>query len=444
MNSDSKMIQPLAMRALLGAGALCSAALVVYASLVPLNYSPKPFDETVAAFKNTPWLQLEIERRADWVANGLILLPAGFLAAGAVDWRRKRRWLLAFLSPLIIALLVAMVFAIEFVQIWFPPRVVSQNDIFAGVIGSIGGVLIWWLGGRSIIAQIEQFILLPPSMAKWKLLMNLAVFGLLIYNLMPGDLLVSFAELKQKWNTGGINLVPFHDFHLDRKGLLLLALAGLRVVPFTFVTTLVDGFWPAIKNGLAIACLLEIVKVPIHSRPASATDIVVSAAGVLLAASCAPTLFYLIRALDRSVFWFVGAIGWTGVMIVGFLSRFHHLERDPNMLAQRMKGILAVPFARAHSSSEFEAGENVLVKVIVFAIFTALLAGWCSRVRMKGITPMFVILSVIWCIGIGIGIELAQVYLPPLVPDATDFIVYGMGAVAGLVGFRLLIPPPQR
>jgi VanZ family protein len=444
VNSDSKMIQPLAIRTLLAFAALISAALVVYASLVPLTYSPRPFDETVAVFKNTPWLQLGIGRRADWVANGLVLLPAGFLAAGAVDWRRKKRWLLLLASPLIIAFLVAMVFGIEFVQIWFPPRVVSQNDIFAGVIGSIGGVLIWWLGGRNIVAQIEQFILLPPGMAKWKLLMNFGVFGLLIYNLMPMDFLVSLTELKQKWDTGGINLVPLDDFQFDRKSVLVLGLAGLRLVPFTFVSALVDGFWPAIRNGLAIAFLLEIVKVPVHSRHASATDILASVFGVLVAASCAPTMLYLMRVFDRSLFWFVGAVGCTGVMIFGFLSRFQHIERDPSVLAQRMRGILAVPFARAHSSSEFEAGENILIKAVVFGGFAFLLTGWCSRARTKATAVAFVVLSVMWCVGIGLGIELTQVYLPPLVPDATDFIVYGIGAVAGVVGFRILIPPPQR
>ena len=59
---------------MLAAGALFSLTFVVYASLVPLNYTAKPFDETVAEFQKTPWFQLGIERRADWVANGLMML----------------------------------------------------------------------------------------------------------------------------------------------------------------------------------------------------------------------------------------------------------------------------------------------------------------------------------------------------------------------------------
>jgi glycopeptide antibiotics resistance protein len=43
---------------------------------------------------------------------------------------------------------------------------------------------------------------------------------------------------------------------------------------------------------------------------------------------------------------------------------------------------------------------------------------------------------------LGLGIEVAQVFLPLLVPDATDFILYGIGALLGLLGFRMMIPMP--
>ena len=95
-----KPIRPWIVRTTLAAGALFCLVFVVYASLVPLHYTAKPFDEAVDQFQKTPWFQLGVESRADWVANGLMMLPAGFLAAGAIDWRRsshrprrgKNRW----------------------------------------------------------------------------------------------------------------------------------------------------------------------------------------------------------------------------------------------------------------------------------------------------------------------------------------------------------------
>ena len=427
-------------RSLLAAGAFFSFCFVVYASLVPLNYTSKSLEETVSQFQKAPWLELGIESRADWVANGLIMLPAGFLAAGAIDWRRKRRWLLLLASPFIVALLVATVFAIEFVQIWFPPRVVSQNDIFAGAIGSVAGVLLWWIVGRSMLGQIELFFLSPPGLTKWKLLMNFGIIGLLIYNLMPLDILLSFAELHEKWEAGSIRVIPFQDFPVGRKALLIFATACVRVVPFAFVATLQSGMRQAVLQGLSLAFLLEIVKVPIYSRPMSATDVVASGLGVVIVACSATVLMRWLTILDRALVWWMGALGWTGVMLVGFLGRFDSMERDPTVLELRLQGILAVPFARAHASSEFEAGENILVKLIVFGVLTFFLTGWCLRLLTKTRLRIAVAISVVWCLALGFGIEVAQVFLPPLVPDATDFILYGMGMLFGLLGFRMMIP----
>lgn len=440
--SYKKTIRPWVVRAVLAAAALISLSLVVYASLVPLNYTPKTFDETFAQFQKTPWIQLGIESRADWVANGLVMLPAGFLAAGAIDWRRKRRWLLLFASPFIVALLVATVFAIEFVQIWFPPRVVSQNDIFAGAIGSLVGVLLWWLVGRSLLGQIEQFLLAPPGLTKWKLLMNFGVIGLLIYNLMPLDLLISFAELREKFDAGAIRLIPFQEFHFTGKAILFLAIAWGRLVPYAFVATLQNGIRHTIVQGLMLALLLELVKVPIHSRPASATGVVASALGVLMVACGASLLTRWLAFLDRAMVWCIAALGWTGVMLVSFLGRFDSIERDPAVLVKRLQEILVVPFARAHASSEFEAGENILVKLIVFGALTFLLSGWCSRLRSKTTLRIAKMVSIVGCVVLGLGIEVGQVFLPPLFPDATDFILYGIGGLLGVLGFRMLIPAP--
>ncbi len=437
-----KSISPGIVRTMLAAAALFSLSFVVYASLVPLKYTPLPFDETVAEFQKTPWLDLEIDRRADWVANGLILVPAGFLAAGAIDWRRKRRWPLLLASPFIITLLVATVFGIEFVQIWFPPRVVSQNDIFAGVIGSVGGVLLWWLAGRYVLGQLEEFVLTEPGLKKWKLLMNFGVVGLLIYNIMPLDMLVSLAELQDKWNDGDILLVPFQDFQPNRQSILLLVIAAARVMPYVFVTVLHGGVRRAVLEGLVLALLMEIVKVPFHSRPATVSDVIASGLGVLLVAFTATMFMRWLMILDQGVVWCIGALGWTGVMLVGFLSRFDSIERTPAVLEQRLREIWVVPFVRAHRSSEFEAGENILVKLAVFGALTFLLSGWCSRLRTKLKMRMAAAVSVFGCILLGLGIELAQVFLPPLVPDATDFILYGVGALLGVMGFRVMIPRP--
>ena len=54
-------------------------AFVIYGSLVPLNFQPRPLAEAIDAFRNIRYLNLDIASRADWVANILLFVPLAFL-----------------------------------------------------------------------------------------------------------------------------------------------------------------------------------------------------------------------------------------------------------------------------------------------------------------------------------------------------------------------------
>ncbi len=160
-------------------------------------------------------------------------------------------------------------------------------------------VLLWWLGGRILLGQCEQFLFSPPGLTKWKLLTNFVVLALLVYNLMPLDVLVSLSELRDKWEAGNIRVIPFHDFQLGGKAVLLLALASLRVAPFAFFAALQGNLRNAVLQGLAIVVLLEAVKVPIFSRSASVTNLLVGSVGVVVVALSASMILRILVMLDR-------------------------------------------------------------------------------------------------------------------------------------------------
>ena len=115
--------------------AIASLVGTIYASAIPLKLRPATLSEVWEQFLKTPWLSLGLGKRADWVANGLVLIPFGFFFAGAWQWpkasfRKKQFVLIGF------ALLQLMIVsAIEAMQVWFPPRVRSINDMVAGFIG---------------------------------------------------------------------------------------------------------------------------------------------------------------------------------------------------------------------------------------------------------------------------------------------------------------------
>ena len=436
-----------AVRAVLLALSIVSTLFVVYASLVPLRYAELPLEEAVARWQQIPWLNLTIENRADWVANGLIMLPPGFFAAGAVGFRRKSSVWLWIVAPIIVIALSVVVVGIEMVQVYFPPRVVSQNDIFAGVIGSLGGVVLWLLLGNWLARQLEDFFQQEPGLQRWFWLAQASLVALCLYSLLPLDIILNWSEIQAKWQNGGFAFMPFHDFPSELKPqlkwLASLVVPGLRIVPFAMVAAICRCPGYALRYGILAAVLVEALKLPIYSREFATTDIIMAILGVIVATRVAPQVPRCL-VLDRSIVWLFGTVAWCGVMAVAFLSRFDQAVIDPALLQERAWGIFTVPFARAHSSSEFSAGVNILLKWIAFGTLAFLVCGWSSRRKHSPEAPT--LKNAPWAIlffsgaSMGIGIELGQVFLEPLVPDATDWITYSLGMLIGIVAFRLLVP----
>jgi len=168
------------------------ALFVVYGSLVPLEYRDRALDEAWRTFLETPYYQLGVASRADWVANILLYIPLAFLAMG---WATKRMGR-APATLLVFAASVTIAFGVEFAQLFFPPRTVSLNDLVAETIGSALGVLFWHAMG-------ERFSRLCIALAHGgdigaRALITLYAAGYVTYSLYPFDFLVSGRELAEK------------------------------------------------------------------------------------------------------------------------------------------------------------------------------------------------------------------------------------------------------
>jgi glycopeptide antibiotics resistance protein len=226
---------------------------------------------------------------------------------------------------------------------------------------------------------------------------------------------------------------------LDKKSIANAFVDLARLMPFAFFSTLSYGARRAVLLAAFWACCLELVKIPIYSRLFSVTDMFLTLTGATLATVFAPPMLRIMRTFDLGWTWFLAAVGWSGIMLVGFLSRYESIVRDPLLIQERWQGILIVPFARAHSSSEMEAGENILVKLTLFATLGFLLCGWCSRLSTVLRKAAFIV-ATLWFLILSVAIEVGQVFLYPLVPDITDFITYSMGAICGTIAFKMMIP----
>lgn len=173
---------------------------VVYGSLVPLDFQPHAWDQAWSMFRNIHLLDVGAQGRADWVANGVLYVPVGFLTVTLlVRYRTHPALVLALFASLLFSVLLAV--TVEFAQLFFPPRTVSLNDIIAEFIGSILGAffaLRWSDRFRSLLATLAG-----NSDRLLAQLLKAYAIGYVAFSLFPYDFLVTATELNWKLHSDG-------------------------------------------------------------------------------------------------------------------------------------------------------------------------------------------------------------------------------------------------
>jgi VanZ family protein len=174
--------------------ALLWALFVAYGSLVPLDFSPRP--DAWQAFMATPWLSLGVGSRADWVANILLYLVLAHFATGAVWASRLTTGLRVLLLAAVLVAILAMAVGIEYLQLFFPPRTVSRNDLLAEGLGTALGSALWFFAGDRLATMWQRFV--SGGAHSLRAVLSLYALGYLALALFPYDFLVSGAELAAK------------------------------------------------------------------------------------------------------------------------------------------------------------------------------------------------------------------------------------------------------
>ncbi|MFQ5784607.1 MAG: VanZ family protein [Alphaproteobacteria bacterium] len=268
------------------AAAAAYLVFVVYGSLVPLEFEPLPLTGAWERFSAIPRLDIGIGSRADWVANVLLFAPLAYLWTGAL-WPGGRTGAALAVSLLVWLACVALGLGVEFAQIYFPPRTVSQNDIFAETVGAALGILAWWWSGPWITRELWAWQARrgPTPLPERLLWIYLAVlFG---YSLLPLDLTISPVEIYHKWREGRVILVPFGDaFESTPDTLYGLAMGALIWLPVGFLWTVAGRRTPlrAAFRTLLAAALLEFLQLFVLSRISETADVITAVAGGALGA----------------------------------------------------------------------------------------------------------------------------------------------------------------
>src|SRR4029077_18603062 len=104
-----------------------------------------------------PYLEIGTGHRADWVSNILLFIPLTYLWTGVLTLGLRSRPLRWGLASLVVIVAAAASVALEFTQIWFPPRTVSQYDIIAETIGAVVGALLWLGTGQATAEWLDRY-----------------------------------------------------------------------------------------------------------------------------------------------------------------------------------------------------------------------------------------------------------------------------------------------
>lgn len=419
--------------------AMASTVLLVYASLVPLTYQPLPWEATWTRWQSIPWLQLELYNRSDWIANALVVMPPAFFWCGAIDFGRDRRWIVWLAAPVIATLLCALVVGIECLQVWFPPRTVSQNDIVAGCVGAVLGCVAWLMIGRWCVRAIEYFVQIERVRGRVRWVVAAAIVGGLLYTVYPFDLVLNGSEWKEKLELGrlgwGMEWSSKQEFLKTLKGCVV---ACVKIAPF--------GMWFALKERgkfpwLAIPLIaigLEAIQIPIYTKYATVVEAVFGAVGGWAAWLVTRLWLSIWPQLQRGWIWAMLSVLYGGALLVAFNWRFESIVRDDAVIRQRFMGAFDWPLVKYYYTSEYSAISNVIGKLGAFAVLGGLVCIWNWVVRPVRASRWFWIGAIATFV-LGAAIEGMQVFLPPIIPDVNDLVTYVLGYATGFAVVSLVL-----
>lgn len=435
-------------RTLLWLVALLYTAFVIYGSLVPLQFRALPWDEAVARFAAIPFLKLGIGSRADWMANLLLFIPLTFLWMGVLSvWAGRLHTALATLA--VIPAATALSLGIEFTQLFFPQRTVSQNDIFAETLGGGVGVLVWWGTGRRFVEWLQSWQHVHARAALAERLAWVYLAGVLVYNVLPLDLTISLVEIFHKWQSGKLNLIPFGGLPDDAADALYeVATDALIWVPLALLWRL-DGTrsaWRAWGMTLATAVALEFMQLFVFSRVSDVTDIFTAAAGAALGSFVGGRLAAREAPSGLPLPWaswlpFALAAGWAAVLLFVFWFPFD-FRTDGGFVKSRLDFVYRVPFEVYYFGTEYRAITEVLRKTLFFAPLGGLLAWGVARQPWRWRAPLFA-LAMLALLLLPVVVELGQVMLPEKIADTTDGFLAWLGGLAGYAVARRVLRAPR-
>ena len=349
------------------------AFFIVYGSLVPFEYRAATWDQALHQFAHIQWLDIDLESRADWVANLVLYVPFGFLANGALC---KRSAVLGALLAAILGSVLAV--GVEFAQIWAAPRTVSLNDILAEMVGTYLGIALWLMWGKRLVRTTQTVLAGGPDAVGAALALYVLAYSFI--SLFPFDFFVDAAEFHARLaDPTAIVWIPQRFESL--RGLLYLIVKGAIMMPIGAAMKLVwhRGTLSAALAGLAISGTLELAHWLEYSAQTDGISVLVSVVGAVagnwLASLATLREVFVVRSL-RACAWLAAPLY---LVLLPLVFGWHRGLASRADIDATLSQLHWLPFYYHYFTSEANALASVMGTCFIFAPVGALI--WAARLR---------------------------------------------------------------
>lgn len=434
------------MRASFVALAALSALGVFYVSVVPIEFIDISWEEAVARFRETLTSADTPLRRTDFALNVMMIVPLAFFLSGA--WLVDRRGFIRSGFALVVTVVICMgvSLASELAQVALPGRVSSRYDVIAHAIGTVFGAGMWLIGGRPFTAWIRTYTDGNRNRNLVDLILQVYLGGLLLFSLLPFNLLISPEELFRKLENGRIRLIPFEGRTFTPGDLWELCFDVLVFIPIGVLSARVfraagqaPRRWPeTLAIGGLIVTALEFMQLFIYSRVTEVTDLLTGLVGVLIGAvvmqrfaDAAPAPLRR-RSLVPALQWFGVATLYLGFVCIYLWSPLEPIS-DKSMIRARFDGYFGIPFRTITGGSQLDELTALLRKTLLFVPLGIPIVRIARHITS---TVSGRALALTFGLGLlcsaAVGIELVQALFPPHTPDISDTILYLTGGGVGV------------
>lgn len=408
-------------------GTLCYTAIIVYGSLVPFHFQALSLNEFSQQLNDVVSQPILVFSKSDFLANILLFVPLSFLLMGSCCFGRSSPGWRLLIPVIFFSVLLGA--CIECLQLMFPPRKASLNDVLAQAIGSTLGGLLWIFAGTTITNRVNE---LSQSANRTVRFLPLYLLIVVILETVPFDFTLSPVEVVHKWREGRISVIPFATFLDPERSMITKSLWNIVLfLPVGLLLSYIPrmhGLKAAVV-GLLIAGSIEIIQLPVLSRNFESTDILTGGFAIWLGwwAMNLHSTFIAVRERQRTTNYMYSILLMVWFIVVAGIN-WYPFDFTGAGAFDRLAAIPLIPFADYQQKHYLSAFDDIIHKLLLFVLLGLLLSANPAQ-RRNAVT--------VACMGalFSAMIELGQVFLPSRYPSLSDVV---LGLIACYAGHSLV------